>query len=101
MKPADIDRIANAVVGGLAGREAGLLGCGAISSTEAYGCPAEYACDPYECGGQGEFSCSNDFVCHTLFDCPPPQAFSAMECWSEWFYCEGDYICGRGIQFAA
>ena len=58
MKPQDADRIANAVVGSLAGaRDAGLLGCGAISSTVYYtwqpGCTTGVGCEAsYECGGK-------------------------------------------------
>jgi hypothetical protein len=71
MKPQDIDKIANLVVGSLAAAPGvGILGCGAVSSTVAYDpineCTdvAPFVCDVnYECGGQAQFSCTGGFNC--------------------------------------
>ncbi|NLS78256.1 MAG: hypothetical protein GXY76_13450 [Chloroflexi bacterium] len=69
MKPQDIDKIANVVVGSLAGASgAGVLGCGSISNTQDYDplCTANapFQCvGAYECGWQGMFTCGSSFSC--------------------------------------
>ena len=81
MRPRDINKIASTVVGSLAGlRDAGLLGCGAISSPELYdwepGCQVGVGCEGrYECGGWGLFTCCEGFTCLGVFVCPAPAGF--------------------------
>jgi hypothetical protein len=86
MKPQDIDKIANIVVGSLSGSAAGagLLGCGAISSAQDY--ELNECTDPsdpffecgvpsFECGGNGIFTCCVGFDCTIGFTCPGPAIF--------------------------
>ena len=116
MKAQDIDRIANAVVGSLAGaRDAGLLGCGAISSTVYYtwqpGCTTGVGCEAsYECGGQELFTCCAGFACLNSFRCPEPAGFwcqsetlftCSWECCFDAGECVGGYrsrgVCCHGF----
>ena len=62
MRPTDVDKIAEAIVGSLAGSDPGLLGCGAISSPIAF--EVDYlACGTFECGGVAPFDCNVVFGC--------------------------------------
>jgi len=92
MKPQDIEKIANVVVGAMAGaRDAGLLGCGSLSSTQSYSAAPDEICTPlYYCGGRGAFSCSSGFTCEG-FSCPPPEPFT----------CGGTFTCEPLLQFFA
>ena len=105
MKPQDIDKIANLVVGSLSGAPgAGLLGCGSVTSAVDYDaaqCVGEqlFACtDGYECGGMADFTCCQGFECLAEFDCPGGAMFG----------CGGDlnfacpqvaFTCGAGDTF--
>jgi hypothetical protein len=79
MRSVDVEEIASAVVGSLAGTDPGLLGCGAVSSPEDYTCTGYYACSgdlgvAYDCGGAATFNCSPEFICYpndAQFSCPP------------------------------
>ena len=95
MRPQDVDKIAVAVVSSLAGvRDAGLLGCGAISNPVEYDWPAcpspsDFGCgSSYQCGGQGLFTCCEGFACMGGFICPSPNGF----------WCQNDLLfsCGPG-----
>jgi len=97
MKAEHVEEIANLVVAGLAsGPGAGLLGCGAISSTQPFDCPEpSYECtDGYECGGQATFSCTavDTFTCLSGFACGQPGAPSGFSC--------VDFSCPQGYQGA-
>jgi hypothetical protein len=63
MRHADVEMIADAVAGTLAGSGPGLLGCGSLSSTATF--EAEYLdCEiNYQCGGAGVFLCLFEFEC--------------------------------------
>ena len=64
MRPTDVDKIAEAIVGSLAGSDPGLLGCGAISSP--IGFEVDYlVCGTFECGGLAPFDCNMRFGCGT------------------------------------
>ncbi len=96
MKPQDIDKIANVVVGSLAAAQGvGILGCGSISSTQDYDpiddCTANnpFECVvAYDCGHAGMFSCANGFTCApttgNLFRCDEGDGFL---CGGEAFSC--------------
>ena len=92
----DIDKIANLVVGSLSGSPgAGLLGCGAVSSTQSYDplCerPDIFNCaEGYECGGLADFTCCDAFECLDFY-CPGTANFG----------CGGDiaYFCPEGAGF--
>ena len=106
MKPQDIDKIANLVVGSLSGVPgAGLLGCGAISSGQTYDplCnnPDIFVCTPtasYECGGAARFSCCAGFECTSDFYCPGPALFYCFN--FEQFHCPGTFVCGAQDTFS-
>ena len=81
MRPQEIDKIANLVVKALAtSPEAGLLGCGSLSSTTEYATdctPFTCGAGGYECGVAALFSCDfffcgaegGVFVCDDAFAC--------------------------------
>jgi hypothetical protein len=78
MRPQDIEKIANSVVGAFTGPTQASAGCGAISSAESYECATGFTCGlvGYECGGQATFSCAPtatftclSFNCPSSFDC--------------------------------
>ncbi len=76
MKPQDIARIANSVVGSVGiARDAGLLGCGAISSPVQFDTGILSCLPNYQCGGAGLFTCCEDFACASAFACPGPDGF--------------------------
>ena len=102
MRPQDIDKIANIVVGSLSGSAAGagLLGCGSVSSTQDYELnecedPADpfFACNDsgFQCGGLGLFTCCVGFDCLTRFVCPGPALFNCGN--SEQFMCYQTFEC--------
>jgi len=71
MKDKDINKIAEAIAAKL-GEPGGqkLLGCGDASSTQTYNCSgSSYQCSYYECGGAGQFRCSNSHRCGGTFNC--------------------------------
>jgi hypothetical protein len=90
MQPTEVDAIASAVIGSLAGPEPGLLGCGAVSGTADYVCgDGPYACSGgggYECGGAALFRCNGPFDCGSagapagLFYCEGPQGSGLYTC---------------------
>jgi hypothetical protein len=91
MRAQDITQIANAVVENLGGSmDASLLGCGAVSSTEAYSTDDQYACQEYECGGLAQFSCCQGFNCLDLFSCPGAALYG---CYQEQFMCLQEFGC--------
>lgn len=103
MRPQDVDKIANLVVGSLAGAPgSGLLGCGSVTSAEDYDLtectdPNEpfFVCDSggdYACGGLARFLCCAGFVCDTSFTCPGPSRFGCAN--SETFFCPESFVCG-------
>lgn len=109
MRPQDVDKIANLVVGSLTGTPGfGLLGCGAISSGQNYElneCTDPNApflvCDDggtYECGGQGNFLCCAGFTCTTTFTCPGPAPFGCLN--GQQFVCANTFTCGEQDTFA-
>ena len=105
MRPQDIDKIANLVVGSLSGAPgAGLLGCGAVSSGQAYDplCndPSIFVCTPvesFECGGEARFSCCAGFECTTDFYCPGPNLFACLN--QQQFICPTTFVCGAQDSF--
>lgn len=71
MRPQDIERIAGNVAGAFTGASGQVgAGCGAFSNPQAFSCE-DYGCESgYECGDQGNFSCSQDaFSCVSGFFC--------------------------------
>jgi len=80
MRPQDIEKIANSVVGSFSGTASVSAGCGSASSTVEYMCDGfDFACQStYECGGAGNFTCGTTFPfdcveifgCASAFDCP-------------------------------
>ena len=108
MRPQDIDKIANLVVGSLSGVPgAGLLGCGSVTSGQDFDiviCTDPTApfffCDDggsYECGGEARFLCCAGFVCETDFVCPGPSRFGCAS--SEDFLCAESFVCGEQDTF--
>ena len=81
MRPQDIEKIANSVVGAFSQPSRASAGCGAISSTQEYDCSTGYYCQSeagYECGGQASFDCTMEsFSCVDGFNCP-----SSFDCTS-------------------
>ena len=79
MRPQDIERVANSVMGSLGRPTRASAGCGGVSSPDTYGCDTSYSCQvtTYECGGAGVFACTMEgFDCPSMFDCPGPDMFS-------------------------
>ena len=75
MRPQDIEKIANSVVGVFGRPIRASAGCAGVSDPQAFDC-SEYDCSvTYICGGQGTFSCGTnfgcvgDFTCDSNFDC--------------------------------
>ena len=106
MRPQDIDKIASVVVGSLAGvRDAGLLGCGAISNPVQYdwpSCPtpANFDCGAsYECGGVALFTCCENFTCSSGFVCPNPAGFWCQN--DVMFTCAPGFECGSAFEMTA
>lgn len=107
MRPQDIDKVANLVVGSLAGASgAGILGCGAISSAQDYDpsrdcveTPFYYTCETgqYECGGQGNFDCCDGFTCDNDFYCPGEARFACPN--DQQFSCPETFQCGGADTF--
>ena len=90
MKPQDIDKIANLVVGSLAAAPGvGILGCGSVSSSQDYD-PACTPNAPFQCGAGG-FECGHMglFTCGAAFDCTPTG--------TDMFICDQDrgFFCGE------
>ena len=78
MRPQDIEKIANSVVGAFGRPVRASAGCSGVSDPQAYSCSGDpYDCSPnYVCGGQGSFSCdaegfdcANNFTCSSNWDC--------------------------------
>ncbi len=80
MRPQDIERIANSVMGAFTGPSQASAGCGSFSSTQEFTCSTGYFCQlaqGYNCGGQALFECLTEgfgcienFECPTSFSCP-------------------------------
>ena len=74
MRPQDIEKIANSVVGAFSRPSRASAGCGDFSSTQEYDCSTGYYCQSeggYECGGQALFDCVQEvFSCVSAFNCP-------------------------------
>ena len=87
MRPTDVDKIAEAIVGSLAGSEPGLLGCGAISSPTGFEVDL-LQCGVFECGGLAPFDCNLRFGCGTV---NPSGAVMA-------FFCPENFGCDQGYQ---
>jgi hypothetical protein len=72
MRPQDIEKIEQGVVGAFsqAGEGSIKAGCGAFSNPQAYEC-ADFSCIAnYECGEMGNFSCAAaEFSCTEGFFC--------------------------------
>ena len=70
MRPQDIEKIAQNVVGSFSQADSVRAGCGAFSNPEAYTCP-DFGCQSnYECGEAGNFTCSgSNFTCLEGFFC--------------------------------
>ncbi len=79
MKPQDIEKIADSVIGAFARPTQASAGCAGISDPTAFNCPVEqgdFSClDNYDCGGAGAFKCGmtlftcegGDFSCSALY----------------------------------
>ena len=86
MRPTDVDKIAEAIVGSLAGSDPGLLGCGAISSPIGFEVDT-LLCGTFECGGIAPFDCNLRFSCGISNGAPNgPSAF----------YCPENFGCDAG-----
>ncbi len=72
MRPQDIEKIAQGVVGAFSRAGEGSIkgGCGAFSNPEAYTC-IDFGCSAnYECGEAGNFTCvAANFSCTEGFFC--------------------------------
>jgi len=72
MRPQDIEKIAQGVVGvfSRAGEGSIKAGCGAFSNPQAYECN-DFGCGAnYDCGEMGNFTCAaNEFICAEGFFC--------------------------------
>jgi hypothetical protein len=94
MNQQGIHRIAEAVVASLAdGSGPGLLGCGAISSDIAYSSDELLACQVYECGGEGLFTCCQGFTCFDDFTCAEGAPYGCTS--RVQFTCLTDFACGQ------
>ena len=76
MRPQDIEKIANSVVGVFGRPIRASAGCAGVSDPQTFDCSETYDCSvTYICGGQGTFSCGTnfgcggDFTCDSNFDC--------------------------------
>jgi len=75
MRPQDIEKIAQGVVGVFRRTGEGSIkaGCGAFSNPQAYKCNDfdDFDCSAnYECGEMGNFTCAaNEFICAEGFFC--------------------------------
>ena len=85
MRPTDVDKIAEAIVGSLAGSDPGLLGCGAISSPIRFEVDL-LQCGTFECGGVAAFDCNLRFGCGTN-----NEAGAVMS-----FFCPENFGCDTG-----
>ena len=91
MRPTDVDKIAEAIVGSLAGSDPGLLGCGAISSPIAF--EVDYlTCGTFECGGVAAFDCN------LRFGCGDNNVVGAI---GSNFFCDDSFGCDTGYGLVA
>ena len=69
MRPEAIEKIARGVAAGVL-RAHVATGCGAFSNPQQFTCPV-YTCEgiDYQCGGEANFTCSQDFTCPPGFFC--------------------------------
>lgn len=101
MKTHEIESVARLVVEGL-GRpsQIRLLGCGSVSSAQAFSSQDQYACQLYQCGGQGDFSCCDGFNCLDRFLCPADALYGCDDgpfgCLSD-FQCAANYAPTGGV----
>lgn len=86
MRPQDIERIADSVMGAFIRPTRASAGCGDVSSTQSFSCP-DFGCgfgEPsYECGGAADFKCTGFgcsptalFGCDDLFSCSAGYAYT-------------------------
>ena len=108
MRPTDIDQIANAIAGSLAGADPGLLGCSSISNPTAFSTSEDtdagwFAPNGYECGGAADFTCDSTggFGCGSAAGSPPAVftcrtgAGGTFACTASSFTCAGTYDYDR------
>jgi hypothetical protein len=77
MRPQDIEKIANSVVGAFGRPVRASAGCAGVSDPQTFSCSQTYDCSGgYACGGQGVFTCvavgfqcDGNFVCESNWDC--------------------------------
>ena len=70
MRPQDIEKIANSVVGVFGRPIRASAGCSGVSDPQTFDCGDTYDCSvTYVCGGQGTFTCDESFVCGGTFRC--------------------------------
>lgn len=87
MRPKDIERIADSVVGAFGKPTRASAGCGDVSSTDLFEC-VDFGCGfagAYECGGAGDFICFaftcelvGGFECATAFTCEAMVQFNVL-----------------------
>jgi hypothetical protein len=74
MRPQDIEKLANSVMGAVAQPTRASAGCGSVSSTQEFSCTqTDYTCGPtasYACGGPAAFTCPGTYDCVLDFTCP-------------------------------
>lgn len=71
MRPQDIEKIANSVVGAFGRPVRASAGCAGASDPQSFQCTGDaYDCSQgYVCGGEGSFTCDQGFVCSGDFSC--------------------------------
>jgi hypothetical protein len=98
MRPTDVDRIASAVAGTLAGTKPGLLGCGSLSSNAVFEVENLDCEISYYCGGAAAFVCLFEFDCGSGVG---PFYCGAGAPGSDLFQCSRAYACDPNGAFLA